>query len=301
LLLVPLLLVMAPVKALAYDGNRDAALRSPITLTGTNFLQALVLQPALESPAALQAGTLRVEAALSSSRESWYDVSGTSSVDTEADLNLLTVSLSYGLTDAIELRGSVPYVTWDGTLQIIRAGESVLDSTDLRPAVGSPTLGGKFSFLEGSLAATAAVKMPSGSEVDYASTGGTDLAFGLLACKQGRVSLHAGLGMTLVGQPTAFRPEADVEFRDVIFWGGAAATFAATDRLSVVLQLQGGDTPMEVEGLDGLQPFREGPWHFIAGVRIAGEKTGLELAAGARLNDSGSDWVVQARFHAAAF
>lgn len=59
--------------------------------------------------------------------------------------------------------------------------------------------------------------------------------------------------------------------------------------------------PLEVEGLDGLQPFREGPWHFIAGVRIAGEKIGLELAAGARLNDSGSDWVAQARFHAAAF
>jgi hypothetical protein len=301
MLLVTLLPVMVPAKALAYDSPRDTALRSPISLTGANFLQALVLQPALESPAALPAGALEVEAALSTSRESWYDVSGASSIDTEADLNLLTVSLSYGLTDAIELRGSVPYVTWDGRLQIIKSGESILDSTDLRPAVGSPTLGGKFSFLEGSLAATAAVKMPSGSEVDYASTGGTDLAFGFLTCKQGQISLYAGLGATFVGQPTAFRPEAEVEFRDIVYWGGAAVTYAATDRLSVVLQIQGGDTPMEAEGLDGLQPFREGPWHFVGGVRLAGEKAGLEVAAGARLGNSGSDWVAQGRFQVATF
>jgi hypothetical protein len=296
-----LALLAAAGPAFAYDSFEDSLKQAPLAVTGTNFLQGLVLVPPMEGASVLPSGGYLIEFGASRSRDSYVDSVGTSSVDTDAELDQTLVRLAYGLTDRIELRLAVPYVAWDGRLDAVKGGESIFDRTDLRAALGGASLGAKFALKEGWLAGTFAMKLASGSTLDYASTGAADFAVGVVATKPGRVALHGSLSATFPGAPEIFRDEADVEFRNVVFHGGLGVSFAANDRLSLVCQIEGGDSAMETEGLDGLEPFREGPWRMVFGLRSFAGKAGFELGAGARLNDSGSDWLVQGKFLVGSF
>ncbi len=214
------------------------------------------------------------------------------SVDTlslKLDVQTVTAFASYGVTDRLDVGGTVPFTRLYFSGQRVNTfnGTSVLQSSQARSArgLGDMTVNARYRLTGHTgtgLAVGTDLRMPTGREEDLLGTGKTAWRlFGIGSWEGARVSAHANGGFGLGGVSREG------------FWTGAA-TFVAFPKLTLVGELMGRRISKLTRVADVYQPHP-----VLAGVETmrwlptGGSLYTSYLVTGCKLN-IGAGWLLNA-------
>jgi hypothetical protein len=249
--------------------------------------EALCLNP---KSAFLYFGNWLTKSKFDQSSSRWF-------VDHDSRLVKHSLRIRYALGKDIELRGELTSAELRADSDVIvyrRSGVNLLRDTNLNARLLTDfLLGAKFNLYQKgttddltsvSLALDVKIPLPD-REDDYVTTGGVDVAAGMLVTwHMGRVALHANLGAAYFGDESMFEQEVDM---DITYYWGFAAVWELLPELHLIGQLQGHGRAFDIDVLDE---------HYLsvaAGVRYNLVSTlFLELGGGVGLTEDTYDYQV---------